>query len=117
MPAVQRVLIYSIHFRPYQQLTLHTIGSAKLKKEYVLELLRYHGKRDLYNQLKEWEIPAFPLKGNALIEKGAPKGQKLGQVMSELKMIWAANQFNMSESELLEHLPSVLEKLELSKKV
>ncbi|XP_019931854.3 CCA tRNA nucleotidyltransferase 1, mitochondrial isoform X1 [Aedes albopictus] len=102
---------------PYQQLTLHTIGSAKLKKEYVLELLRYHGKRDLYNQLKEWEIPAFPLKGNALIEKGAPKGQKLGQVMSELKMIWAANQFNMSESELLEHLPSVLEKLELSKKV
>ncbi|XP_065086311.1 CCA tRNA nucleotidyltransferase 1, mitochondrial [Ochlerotatus camptorhynchus] len=100
----------------FQQLTLHTIGSAKLKKEYVLELLRYHGKRDLYNQLKEWQIPAFPIKGNSLVEKGAPKGQQLGRVLGELKMIWAANQFNMSESELLDHLPDVLAKLKIKKK-
>ncbi|XP_062564049.1 CCA tRNA nucleotidyltransferase 1, mitochondrial [Armigeres subalbatus] len=100
----------------YQQLTLHTIGSAKLRKEHVLELLRYHGKRDLYYQLKDWQIPFFPLKGNLLIEKGAPKGPKLGQVITELKMIWAANQFTMSESELLEHLPAVLEKLTIVKK-
>lgn len=81
-----------------------------------MELLRYHGKGDLYNQLKEWQIPAFPIKGNLLVEKGAPKGQQLGQVLSELKMIWAANQFNMSESELLEHLPDVLAQLKIKKK-
>ncbi|XP_001863506.2 CCA tRNA nucleotidyltransferase 1, mitochondrial [Culex quinquefasciatus] len=101
---------------PFQQLSLHTLGSAKLKKEYVLELLRYHGKRELYGQLKEWQIPAFPIKGNVLIEHGAPKGPKLGLVMNELKMVWAANRFDMSEPDLLGHLPTVLEKLDLARK-
>ncbi|XP_055541912.1 CCA tRNA nucleotidyltransferase 1, mitochondrial isoform X2 [Wyeomyia smithii] len=100
---------------PFQQLTLHTIGSAKLKKEYVLELLRYYGKAQLYNQLKEWQVPRFPTKGNTLIEKGAPKGQQLGAVMNELKMIWSAHQFSMSEEKLLEHLPEVLDKLGLKR--
>ncbi|XP_058454185.1 CCA tRNA nucleotidyltransferase 1, mitochondrial [Malaya genurostris] len=98
----------------YQQLTLQTLGSAKLKKEYVLELLRYHGKAYIYQQLNEWQIPRFPIKGNVLIEQGAPGGQKLGLVVNELKMIWSTKQFNMTEQELLEHLPNVLAKLKLN---
>ncbi|XP_058823260.1 CCA tRNA nucleotidyltransferase 1, mitochondrial-like isoform X2 [Topomyia yanbarensis] len=101
---------------PFQQLTLQTLGSAKLKKEYVLELLRYYGKVDLHQQLKEWQVPRFPIKGNVLIEQGAPKGQKLGLVVNELKIIWSKKQFNMTEQELLEHLPKVLDKLELKGK-
>lgn len=78
-----------------------------------MELLRYYGKANLYNQLKEWHAPRFPINGNTLINKGAPKGQQLGVVMNELKMIWSANRFSMSENELLEHLPGVLNKLGL----
>ncbi|XP_055638570.1 CCA tRNA nucleotidyltransferase 1, mitochondrial [Toxorhynchites rutilus septentrionalis] len=98
---------------PFQQLSLQTLGNANLKKEYVLELLRYHGKHELYNQLMEWQIPLFPIKGNLLIEYGAPKGQKLGVVMNKLKLVWSSNQFNMSRDDLLNHLPKILEELNL----
>ncbi|XP_055603518.1 CCA tRNA nucleotidyltransferase 1, mitochondrial [Uranotaenia lowii] len=99
----------------FQQLCLHTLGSVKVKKEYVLELLRYLGKRDLYQRLHAWRIPVFPIKGNVLLQHGAPKGPKLGEVLSELKMIWAEHQFEMSEEDLLQHVPAVLDKLKLGK--
>uniref|UniRef100_A0A182W0W7 Poly A polymerase head domain-containing protein n=1 Tax=Anopheles minimus TaxID=112268 RepID=A0A182W0W7_9DIPT len=101
---------------PFQQLCLQTISSVKLKKEYVLELLKYHGKRDLYQQLLEWPIPQFPVKGNVLIANGAPKGPKLGLVMDKLKLIWSNNQYNMSQDQLLQHLPAVLEEVKAKKK-
>uniref|UniRef100_A0A182NRH5 Poly A polymerase head domain-containing protein n=1 Tax=Anopheles dirus TaxID=7168 RepID=A0A182NRH5_9DIPT len=101
---------------PFQQLCLQTISSVKLKKEYVLELLKYHGKRDLHRQLHEWPIPHFPIKGNVLIANGAPKGPKLGLVMDKLKIIWSNNQYNMTQEQLLEHLPAVMEDLNTKKK-
>ncbi|ETN66594.1 CCA-adding enzyme [Anopheles darlingi] len=100
---------------PFQQLCLRTIGNAKLKKEYVLELLKYLGKRDLHRKLSEWPLPVFPVKGHVLIAKGAPKGPKLGLVMDRLKVIWSTNEYNMSEEEILNHLPAVLEEMEKSK--
>uniref|UniRef100_A0A182QZM7 Poly A polymerase head domain-containing protein n=1 Tax=Anopheles farauti TaxID=69004 RepID=A0A182QZM7_9DIPT len=101
---------------PFQQLCLQTISSVKLKKEYVLELLKYHGKRDLYRELNEWPIPQFPIKGNVLIANGAPKGPKLGLVMDRLKIIWSNNQYDMTQEQLLEHLPAVLEEVNTKKK-
>uniref|UniRef100_A0A8W7PRU6 tRNA nucleotidyltransferase/poly(A) polymerase RNA and SrmB- binding domain-containing protein n=1 Tax=Anopheles coluzzii TaxID=1518534 RepID=A0A8W7PRU6_ANOCL len=101
---------------PFQQLCLQTISSVKLKKEYVLELLKYHGKRELYQQLLDWPIPQFPIKGNVLIANGAPKGPKLGEVLDRLKIIWSNNQYNMTQEQLLEHLPAVLEEINVKKK-
>ncbi|XP_040175135.1 CCA tRNA nucleotidyltransferase 1, mitochondrial isoform X1 [Anopheles arabiensis] len=101
---------------PFQQLCLQTISSVKLKKEYVLELLKYHGKQELYQQLLDWPIPQFPIKGNVLIANGAPKGPKLGVVLDRLKIIWSNNQYNMTQEQLLEHLPAVLEEINVKKK-
>ncbi|XP_053680098.1 CCA tRNA nucleotidyltransferase 1, mitochondrial [Anopheles nili] len=101
---------------PFQQLCLQTIGNVKLKKEHVLELLKYHGKRNLYQQLKYWSIPLFPIKGIVLIANGAPKGPKLGIVMDKLKIIWSNNQYSMTEEQLLKHLPAVLEEVQSQKK-
>ncbi|XP_058172246.1 CCA tRNA nucleotidyltransferase 1, mitochondrial [Anopheles ziemanni] len=107
---------YCLSFRPFQQLCLQTISSAKIKKEYVLELLKYHGKRGLHQQLLDWPLPQFPIKGNVLIAKGAPTGPKLGHVMDRLKVIWSNNQYSMTQEQLLEHLPKVLEELNSKKK-
>ncbi|XP_052868450.1 CCA tRNA nucleotidyltransferase 1, mitochondrial [Anopheles cruzii] len=101
---------------PFQQLCLKSVGNAKLRKEYVLELLKYLGKRALYQQLLEWPLPVFPVKGNVLIAHGAPKGPKLGLVMDRLKIVWSNNLYNMSEEEILKHLPTVLEELNTKKK-
>uniref|UniRef100_A0A182JGI0 Poly A polymerase head domain-containing protein n=1 Tax=Anopheles atroparvus TaxID=41427 RepID=A0A182JGI0_ANOAO len=100
---------------PFQQLCLQTISSVKIKKEYVLELLKYHGKRDLHQQLLDWALPQFPIKGNVLIANGAPKGHKMGLVMDRLKIIWSNNQYNMTQEQLLEHLPQVLAEMNLKK--
>lgn len=110
------IIIIPFFSRPFQQLCLQTISSVKLKKEYVLELLKYHGKRELYQQLLDWPIPQFPIKGNVLIANGAPKGPKLGVVLDRLKIIWSNNQYNMTQEQLLEHLPAVLEEINVKKK-
>lgn len=71
-------------------------------KEFVLELLKYHGKRDLYDQLYEWEQPKYPLNGQSLMDRGV-NGKRVGGILNRLRDIWADSNFQMSGEELLQH--------------
>lgn len=95
-------------FRTYKKLSLQPI----VKREYIEEFLRYLGKKELYEEFKNWKTPHFQINGNILKEKGCPTGKAIGVVMTKLKTIWADNNFNTSVDELLDnHLPKVLEEI------
>lgn len=92
---------------------LQTIGSPREIKNFVLELLKYHGKFELYKQLKDWDIPKFPVDGASLKDRGCPTGKLMGSVINRLKVIWVKNEFKSSKEELLEQLPAVLLELNI----
>ncbi|XP_055839808.1 CCA tRNA nucleotidyltransferase 1, mitochondrial [Episyrphus balteatus] len=94
--------------KDYQMLCMQPAA----RRDFVEELLKYSGSLELYKQLKEWEIPSFPVTGNMLKSKNCPAGKKMGHVMSKLKMIWAQEDFQTSQEDLLEiHLPKILAEL------
>lgn len=81
-------------------------------KEYVEQLLKYKHKTEFYNSLKSLVIRKFPVTGNMLNERGCPKSKKMGNILIQLKIIWAESSFTLSAEELLDkHLPKVLESL------
>lgn len=93
--------------RDYQKLCLQPYA----KRDFVEQLLKYANKLELYNQLKAWETPNFPINGNTLKGHGVV-GKKMGLVLSELRLLWADSDFKLTADELLEKLPTVLELLQ-----
>ncbi|XP_017008359.2 CCA tRNA nucleotidyltransferase 1, mitochondrial [Drosophila takahashii] len=92
--------------RDYQKLCLQKY----IQRDYVEQLLKYSNKQELYNQLKAWVKPDFPIKGNALAEHGL-KGIRLGLLMDALKLLWADSDFQLTNDDLLKKIPEVLEKI------
>ncbi|KAH8414044.1 hypothetical protein KR222_003153, partial [Zaprionus bogoriensis] len=92
--------------RDYQKLCLQPYA----KRDYVEQLLKYANKLDLYNQLKAWQTPTFPVNGNMLKSHGLV-GKKVGLVISELRLLWADSDFKLTAEELLLELPGILEPL------
>ncbi|KAL5287045.1 TRNT1 family protein [Megaselia abdita] len=85
------------------------------RKDFYEELLKYSGETEIYKEFKEWEIPKFPLNGGILKQNKCPSGKVMGAVMSELKAIWAEDNFETSQSDLLSvHLPTVLQKIKIN---
>lgn len=77
----------------------------------MLELLKYVGKRELYEQIIGWTQPNFPLNGKILMENGI-NGKRVGGVLSRLRDIWADSNFQMTREELLlEHLDNVKQQI------
>ncbi|XP_043653181.1 CCA tRNA nucleotidyltransferase 1, mitochondrial isoform X1 [Drosophila teissieri] len=92
--------------RHYQKLCLQKY----IQRDFVEQLLKYSGKLELYNQLKSWVKPDFPIRGNALAHHGL-NGIRLGLVMDELKLLWADSDFQLTHDDLLKKIPNVLEKI------
>lgn len=85
--------------------------SFNLLKEFVMELLKYVGKRELYEQITDWKQPNYPLNGKVLMENGI-NGKRVGDVLSRLRDIWADSNFQLTREELLlEHLDIVKQQI------
>lgn len=93
---------------------IQPVGQPKTLQEYAIELLKFHGKWDLMDELKHWQIPKFPLNGSILKSHKCPGGPKMGYVMSKLKEEWAKNKFESDANELLAHLPKILEEIQIT---
>lgn len=59
--------------------------------------------------IKTWEIPVFPVSGDDIKALGLPSGPQLGKVLSNLRAIWTADNYQSTREVLLEGLePSFL---------
>ncbi|XP_017082281.1 CCA tRNA nucleotidyltransferase 1, mitochondrial [Drosophila eugracilis] len=92
--------------RDYQKLCLQKY----IQRDYVESLLKYSNKQELYNQLKAWVEPEFPIRGNTLEEHGV-KGIRIGLVLGELKLFWADSDFKLTSEDLLKKVPAILESI------
>ncbi|XP_016987747.1 CCA tRNA nucleotidyltransferase 1, mitochondrial [Drosophila rhopaloa] len=92
--------------RDYQKLCL----KKYIQRDYVEQLLKYSNKLELYNQLKSWVQPEFPIRGNTLAEHGLKK-IRLGLVLEELRLLWADSDFQLNDIDLLKKIPDILEKI------
>lgn len=92
----------------YKRMCIVGGTNQNINKEYVLELLKYNNKRDLFEQLQIWSPPRFPINGNMLHLHGCSRGKMMGQVMNQLKDIWAKGNFEMTADDLLKELPVLL---------
>lgn len=98
----------------YKRMCVLTGKNQNITKEYVLELLKYNDKPDLFEQLQVWSAPRFPVTGAMLQTHGCSKGRTMGLVMNELKDIWAKGNFELSAEKLLIELPTILNGLDRS---
>lgn len=98
---------------PFQQMCIQSIGKPSDQKYYVEELLKYLGNVEMYEKLKSWQIPYFPVNGNLLKENGCPAGKWIGVVITKLKQVWAANEFKSTQEELLKCLPDILKEMNI----
>lgn len=102
------VTIYSL----YQKLCVPQKKlSSKTLKMFTLELLKYNGKRQIYDQLLNWQMPELPIQKANLTKLGYKK-QKADLILDKLALIWADSQFKLSRDELLQqHLPTAAAKV------
>lgn len=92
----------------YQKLCMQPYA----KREFVAELLKYSNEVKLYNELKTWQIPRFPLTGSILKEHGLNADKRMGAVMTRLRSIWIDSDFLITGDDLLKkHMPEVIESL------
>lgn len=83
-----------------------------IKREFVEEILRYKGRKQFYQELKNWKRPYFPVKGNVLKEMGVTDGRCLGEILNRLSQVWADSNFKLTEKELIDdHLPKIQEEI------
>lgn len=95
---------------PYQQLVVKTKSKPLVVRQYVIEVLKYNNSPHLEDFAK-WEIPTFPIGGALLKQNGVESGRMMGQVLQELKNIWADSEFLLSTEDILKNIPNVTEKL------
>lgn len=81
----------------------------------VLELLKYNGKRDLYDKLVTGPIPRMPITNAQLDEKVAVEGKTIAQIKQRLTQIWCEHDLDITADDLLSHIPQILVKLEEEK--
>lgn len=97
--------------KPFQ-LLIFTQPTHKYEifREYTKELLRYRGAIEVLREFEQWTVPRFPINGNMLKDRGT-EHKLIGPVITELKRIWVEEDFQLTENQLLDRLPIILDEL------
>ncbi|XP_013184983.2 CCA tRNA nucleotidyltransferase 1, mitochondrial isoform X2 [Amyelois transitella] len=102
---------------PYEKLVLNTKMKQKDAVEYVKEVLKYRGDKNLLEQFNKWNIPKFPVSGKDLKENNVPPGKMYGLIISKLKEMWVENEYKQTSGDLVKFIPTIIEELDKQKKI
>lgn len=70
---------------------------------YTSELLKYWGHMELLKDIREWELPKFPVNGLLVGEKGVPR-KKIKFAMNDLLTEWKKSNYTLGSAELVDTL-------------
>ncbi|KAK8392368.1 hypothetical protein O3P69_014614 [Scylla paramamosain] len=70
---------------------------------YTTELLKYCAHMDFLKEIKEWQVPKFPVNGLLIGERGVPR-KKIRFAMHDLLEEWKKSDYSFDASELLDTL-------------
>ena len=96
--------------KPYQDILVSSPAKCtELLRRQVIELLYYKGNNDLVQDIKEWQVPAFPVNGNDLKQYNIKPGPNFGKILNRLKESWKESYYTLSREELLEKVNGLLQ--------
>jgi poly(A) polymerase len=89
----QRRALYRLGPEAYRDLALLAAADAgKARPEALLRLA------------EDWKIPAFPLRGQDLVEAGVPPGREVGRLLEAVRQWWEASDFTPDRAACLARL-------------
>ncbi|KKB96900.1 CCA-adding enzyme [Candidatus Arcanobacter lacustris] len=91
--------------------TLHKQLIIDLGKDKTIDYLILNSSQainDIYNFIKNWDIPIFPLKGEDLIKINIEPGKKMGQLLDVAKKHWQDTDYTTNKQELIEFIQKLL---------
>lgn len=96
--------------KPYQDILVSSSAKCteQLRRQ-VIELLYYKGNSNLVEDIKEWQVPAFPVNGNDLKQYNIKPGPSFGKILNRLKEMWKESYYTLSREELLEKVNGLLQ--------
>ena len=65
--------------------------------------------REIITEASHIKLPSFEIKGRDVIAAGIKNNHKISEVLEELEQIWIESDFQLSHSELIEHLPQIIQ--------
>lgn len=108
VPAKERDLLKFLMGIQNTNLDLHTLqcmaANPKIGKDWAMAAAAVLLQKRQFFELKEWEVPVFPVQGRHLMNRGMKPGPEFGKVLSDLKNVWENSGFTMSSSDLLKTL-------------
>ena len=84
-----------------QDLMCDTVGKEPKTKEKIIELIKYLGHFDVLPTFQHWDLPKFPVNGNALLQAGIPRGPPLAIALDGLRQKWKRSRYTFTEKELM----------------
>ena len=57
---------------------------------------------DLLHHAESWDVPAFPVTGADLLERGMAAGPEVGRILKQLEAEWSAADFKLERDDLLQ---------------
>ena len=88
--AMRKSLIARAYHRPVEIEDMRRLAFL-LGADEAIDIALIHGEtniRDMLDQLKDWKIPKFGLKGGTLIERGLPVGPTVSKTLQIIKERW-----------------------------
>lgn len=73
----------------------------ELPLDQLVSTLKVAGKLRLAEMAAEFDVPAFPVTGQDLLNSGMKPGPEVGNKMRELKEVWAQSRYTMTKEELM----------------
>lgn len=93
------------------QLALSPKPNQPNLREHILQYLYYMGSsNELIAEMREWTIPVFPFNGHMVANRVQQKRQ-ISELLNELKVTWANNDFDMTEHQMQEEVDRVLKRI------
>lgn len=80
------------------------LSDPKVDDEHVFGLLEAQNQDALVAQLREWDVPEFPVTGGDLVFAGMSPGPRMGDTLNELREMWEQSAFVLTRGQLLEKL-------------
>lgn len=80
-------------------------------KLFVIELLKYHNRGDMVDELSKWKCPMPPINGKFLKDLSCPEGKVMGRVRQLLVEKWIDSRFTLTQDDLRGLYPMVIESL------
>ncbi|RWS23077.1 CCA tRNA nucleotidyltransferase 1-like protein [Leptotrombidium deliense] len=101
-----------------ESLALNGKSEFNLGKKCALEYFKYTGDLKSHDELNNWQLPDFPVRGTVVLEHLENKQDKrqIAKVLLELKKVWIRNDYETSEEELLSEIPNVMKAIKQRKK-